>query len=151
MKHLYWLSSISFCVLTIAPAVSLQPLPSFAVSTIELESSERRNRIPMSASGSRLTAQLQSGWNVFPVDLTVDPLVTTAVLVRGNQNEGDVDFKNWLLPLDAVIETLALEVTVLDDGWQVRSQRETRCWGTILHRAEYAASQSQTPQRLSAR
>ena len=103
MKHLYWLASISFCVLAVAPVASSQ-------------------------SARSATSTIGSEWSVFPVDLTVDQHpVTAAVLVRGNQNEGqDIDFKNWLLPLDTVIETLSLEVTVLDDGvWQVRSPLQT--------------------------
>ena len=104
MKHLYWLASISFCVLAVAPVASSQSARPFGASTID------------------------SGWSVFPVDFTVEQHpVTAAVLVRGHKNKGqDIEFKNWLLPLDTVIETLSLEVTVLNDGdWQVRSPLQT--------------------------
>lgn len=63
---------------------------------------------------------------VFPVDIDVaQHPAKTAVSVRG-ENWQQADYENWLLPLDAVLEALALEVMLLDSGtWEVRSPDRT--------------------------
>ena len=49
--------------------------------------------------------------------------VKAGVLIRGNEDGSKaVDFQSWLLPYDAVIQALKLNVTTLPDGQlEVRS------------------------------
>ena len=63
-------------------------------------------------------------FSTFPVGLNVGKRnVKAGVLVRGNEDGSRaVDFQNWLLPYDAVIQALKLNVTTLPDGQlEVRS------------------------------
>ncbi|MBD2293468.1 carboxypeptidase regulatory-like domain-containing protein [Anabaena sphaerica FACHB-251] len=55
---------------------------------------------------------------VFPVGLNVGKrTVKSGFLVRGKEDGAEaVDFAHWLLPYDAVIEALKLNVTTLEDG-----------------------------------
>jgi hypothetical protein len=67
------------------------------------------------------TAQLakDSEFKVFPVGLNVgNRNVNPSVLVRGQEDGSEaVDFENWLLPYDAVIQGLKLNIiTTLPDG-----------------------------------
>lgn len=67
-------------------------------------------------------------FNVFPVGLNVGRRnVIQSVLVRGQEDGLEaVDFENWLIPYDAVIQALKLEVTPLSD-----SQIEVRSPGLV--------------------
>lgn len=58
------------------------------------------------------------GFKVFPVGVNVGGRsVIFSVLVRGLENGTEaVDFLNWLVPFDAVIEALKLKVTPLENG-----------------------------------
>jgi hypothetical protein len=72
------------------------------------------------------TAQLaqDSEFKVFPVGLNIgNRNVNSSVLVRGQEDGSQaIDFPNWLLPYDAVIQGLKLNVTTLPDGQlEVRS------------------------------
>jgi hypothetical protein len=63
-------------------------------------------------------------FTVFPVGLNVGGRNTIAsVLVRGKEDDSQaIDLKNWLIPYDAVVEALKLNVTSLPDGQlEVRS------------------------------
>ncbi|MBD2522162.1 carboxypeptidase regulatory-like domain-containing protein [Nostoc sp. FACHB-133] len=65
-----------------------------------------------------------SEFKVFPVGLNVgNRNVNSSVLVRGQEDGSQtIDFLNWLLPYDAVIQGLKLNVTTLSDGQlEVRS------------------------------
>jgi hypothetical protein len=76
------------------------------------------------------TAQLakDSEFKVFPVGLNVgNRNVNPSVLVRGQEDGSEaVDFGNWLLPYDAVIQGLKLNITTLPDG-----QLEVRSPGVV--------------------
>nr|WP_267871536.1 carboxypeptidase-like regulatory domain-containing protein [Nostoc sp. CHAB 5715] len=76
------------------------------------------------------TAQLakDSEFKVFPVGLNVgNRNVNPSVLVRGQEDGSQpIDFANWLLPYDAVIQGLKLNVTTLPDG-----QLEVRSPGVV--------------------
>ena len=63
---------------------------------------------------------------IFPINIDVaQRSVETAVLVRGKNNWLQADLDQWLLPLDAVLEALALEVFWVDGVWSVRSPDRT--------------------------
>ncbi|WP_353932659.1 carboxypeptidase-like regulatory domain-containing protein [Okeanomitos corallinicola TIOX110] len=55
---------------------------------------------------------------VFPVGLNIGKRpVKSSFLVKGKEDGTDaVDFANWLIPYDAIIEALKLKVTILEDG-----------------------------------
>ncbi len=62
--------------------------------------------------------------SIFPVGLNVGKRnVNPSILVRGQEDGTQaINFENWLLPYDAVIEGLKLKVTTLSDGQlEVRS------------------------------
>lgn len=78
------------------------------------------------------TAQLvnDSELKTFPVGLNVgNQNVNPSVLVRGKEDGSQaIDFANWLLPYDAVIQGLKLNVTTLPDGQlEVRSPGVVTC------------------------
>ncbi len=62
--------------------------------------------------------ELPAGFTVFPVGVNVGTRsVIFGVLVRGRENGTEaVDFANWLVPFDAVVEALKLKVTPLENG-----------------------------------
>ncbi|HEY9905221.1 MAG TPA: carboxypeptidase-like regulatory domain-containing protein [Candidatus Sericytochromatia bacterium] len=62
--------------------------------------------------------QEPGGFTVFPVGINVGTRsVIFGVLVRGLENGTEaVDFANWLVPFDAVVEALKLKVTPLENG-----------------------------------
>ncbi|MBC1220013.1 carboxypeptidase regulatory-like domain-containing protein [Nostoc sp. UCD121] len=65
-----------------------------------------------------------SEFKVFPVGLNVgNRNVNSSVLVRGQEDGSQaIDFSNWLLPYDAIVQGLKLNVTTLPDGQlEVRS------------------------------
>ncbi|MEM1395141.1 MAG: carboxypeptidase-like regulatory domain-containing protein [Cyanobacteria bacterium P01_H01_bin.150] len=65
-----------------------------------------------------------TNFTTFPVGFNVGKRnVKTSVLVRGNEDGSRaIDFQNWLLPYDAVIQALKLKVQTLPDGQlEVRS------------------------------
>ena len=65
-----------------------------------------------------------TNFTTFPVGFSIGKRnVKAGVLVRGNENGSRaVDFQNWLLPYDDVIQVLKLNVTTLPDGQlEVRS------------------------------
>jgi len=73
--------------------------------------------------------ELPSGqFSVFPVGLNVGQRnVNPSVLIRGKEDGLQaINFENWLLPYDAVIQTLKLNVTTLPDG-----QLEVRSPGVV--------------------
>ncbi len=57
-------------------------------------------------------------FTVFPVGVNVGGRpVIFSVLVRGQEDGSQaVEFENWLIPYDAVVQALKLEVTPLADG-----------------------------------
>ena len=59
-----------------------------------------------------------TGFTVFPVGLNVGQRsIIFGVLVRGLENGTEaVNFENWLIPFDAVVEALKLKVTPLENG-----------------------------------
>ncbi|RCJ28297.1 hypothetical protein A6S26_12255 [Nostoc sp. ATCC 43529] len=94
------------CQITIAPAKADTP----AISNLQTPTSTE-------------LAQ-NSEFKVFPVGLNVgNRNVNPSVLVRGQEDGSQaIDFANWLLPYDAVIQGLKLNVTTLPDGQlEVRS------------------------------
>ncbi|MGB3639741.1 MAG: hypothetical protein WBA39_19525 [Rivularia sp. (in: cyanobacteria)] len=65
-----------------------------------------------------------SNFTTFPIGLNIGKRnVKAGVLVRGNEDGSRaIDFQNWLLPYDAVIQALKLNVKTLPDGQlEVRS------------------------------
>ncbi|MGB3650571.1 MAG: carboxypeptidase-like regulatory domain-containing protein [Rivularia sp. (in: cyanobacteria)] len=63
-------------------------------------------------------------FTTFPVGLNIGKRnIKAGVLVRGNEDGSKaIDFQNWLIPYDAVIQVLKLNVTTLPDGQlEVRS------------------------------
>ncbi len=68
--------------------------------------------------------EVPDGFTVFPVGVNVGGRpVIFGVLVRGQEDGVQaIDFENWLVPYDAVIQALKLEATPLPDGQlEVRS------------------------------
>ncbi|HLP91457.1 MAG TPA: carboxypeptidase-like regulatory domain-containing protein [Nostocaceae cyanobacterium] len=67
-------------------------------------------------------------FTVFPVGLNVNKRnVNPGVLIRGKEDGSQaVDFNNWLVPYDAVIQALKINITTLPDG-----QLEARSPGLI--------------------
>ncbi|MEH2233743.1 MAG: carboxypeptidase-like regulatory domain-containing protein [Nostoc sp.] len=100
----------AICQITIAPAKADTP----AISNLQTPT----------------TAQLakDSEFKVFPVGLNVgNRNVNPSVLVRGQEDGSEaIDFVNWLLPYDAVIQGLKLNITTLPDG-----QLEVRSPGVV--------------------
>lgn len=108
MKPFYWLAtaSASFSLLMTIPCVA-----------ISAETNNRR--IPAQSSVERRKAPKL---NLVPVEFTIaGQTITSNVLVRGQENSWEaVDFENWLLPLETVIEALAFQVNTLDNGhWEL--------------------------------
>ena len=66
--------------------------------------------------------------NTFPVGLNAGKRnINPSVLVRGEENGRQaINFQNWLIPYDAVIQALKLNITTLNDG-----QLEVRSPGII--------------------
>ena len=65
-----------------------------------------------------------TNFTTFPVGFNIGKRnVKAGVLIRGNEDGSKaVDFQSWLLPYDAVIQALKLNVTTLPDGQlEVRS------------------------------
>ncbi len=78
---------------------------------------------PLNTSNASIDIDLDN-FTTFPVGLNVGKRnVKAGVLVRGNEDGSQaIDFQNWLLPYDAVIQALKLNVTTLPDGQlEVRS------------------------------
>ncbi len=78
---------------------------------------------PLNTSDTSINIDLAK-FSTFPVGLNVGKRnVKAGVLVRGNEDGSQaIDFQNWLLPYDAVIQALKLNVTTLPDGQlEVRS------------------------------
>jgi len=63
-------------------------------------------------------SEVPAGFTVFPVGVNVgERLVNFGVLVRGRENGSEaVNFADWLVPFDAVVEALKLKVTALENG-----------------------------------
>ncbi len=77
----------------------------------------------LNTSNASINIDLDS-FTTFPVGLNVGKRnVKAGVLVRGNEDGSQaIDFQSWLLPYDAVIQALKLNVTTLPDGQlEVRS------------------------------
>ena len=66
--------------------------------------------------------------SVFPVGINVGMRnIKSSVLIRGQEDgERAVNFRNWLIPYDAVVDTLKLNITTLPDG-----QLEARSPGVV--------------------
>ena len=65
-----------------------------------------------------------SNFILFPIGLGADGRISiTSLLVRGKEDgTSAIAFEQWLVPLDAVMRTLNIEVTSLDNGqWELRS------------------------------
>ncbi|MGB7375135.1 MAG: hypothetical protein WA959_00965, partial [Rivularia sp. (in: cyanobacteria)] len=78
---------------------------------------------PLNTSDASINIDLDN-FTTFPVGLNIGKRnIKAGVLVRGNEDGSRaVDFQNWLLPYDAVIQALKLNVTTLPDGQlEVRS------------------------------
>ncbi len=80
-------------------------------------------------NSQELLPEVPTEFKVFPVGLNVgDRTVIFSVLVRGLENGTEaVDFPNWLVPFDAVVEALKLKVTPLENG-----QLELRSASSII-------------------
>lgn len=93
-------------VLTTRGSVALSQLDGNVVEPINSEQSP--SKMP----------QLPARFTVFPVGVNVGTRsVIFGVLVRGLENGTEaVDFANWLVPFDAVVEALKLKVTPLENG-----------------------------------
>ncbi|WP_425525992.1 carboxypeptidase-like regulatory domain-containing protein [Halotia branconii] len=82
---------------------------------------------PAAANTAEITTPLtdeSKSFGVFPVGLNVGKRnVNPSILIRGQENGSQaINFANWLLPYDAVISALKLNVTTLPDGQlEVRS------------------------------
>ncbi|HLO87400.1 MAG TPA: carboxypeptidase-like regulatory domain-containing protein [Nostocaceae cyanobacterium] len=85
------------------------------------------NQNTTNLSNSQLSEQMGE-FTVFPVGLTVNKRsVNSGVLIRGKEDGSQaVNFTNWLIPYDAVIQALKLNITTLPDG-----QLEARSPGVV--------------------
>ncbi|MEM9925577.1 MAG: carboxypeptidase-like regulatory domain-containing protein [Cyanobacteria bacterium P01_D01_bin.50] len=76
-------------------------------------------------NSEELNSEIASAnFNTFPVGLNIGKRsIRASILVRGKEDgERAIDFQNWLLPYDAVIQALKLNVSTLPDGQlEVRS------------------------------
>ena len=63
-------------------------------------------------------SEVPAGFTVFPVGVNVgERSVNFGVLVRGRENGSEaVNFADWLVPFDVVVEALKLKVTALENG-----------------------------------
>jgi hypothetical protein len=75
------------------------------------------NPVPPNPKTTQATEKILE-FVVFPVGLNVGKrTINPSFLVRGKEDGSEaVDFNNWLLPYDAVIQALKLKVTTLPDG-----------------------------------
>ncbi|WP_414623112.1 carboxypeptidase-like regulatory domain-containing protein [Calothrix sp. CCY 0018] len=84
---------------------------------------ENKTEKPLNSPNTSINIA-SANFSTFPVGLNIGKRnVKAGVLVRGNEDGAEaVDFQNWLLPYDAVISALNLNVTTLPDGQlEVRS------------------------------
>ncbi|GJD21096.1 hypothetical protein RIVM261_060520 [Rivularia sp. IAM M-261] len=105
MKSLFYLLGFSFCLIFAAPVKANSPVTQ----------AEAKN-------------QTSANFIVFPVGLNAGKVnINESVLVRGYEDgKQAIDFQNWLLPYDAVIQALKLNVITLPDG-----QLEVRSSGLV--------------------
>jgi hypothetical protein len=112
---------------TATPTTSNQPINNQPVQNSpapEKESnSKESNNSPASAASPR--SQISAETSVFPVGLNIkDFNVIKSIFVRGKEDgEKAINFENWLIPYDAVITALKLNIKPIDDNiLEVRSR-----------------------------
>lgn len=104
-KWLGFIGAIASCLLGIAPD-ALSQKHNNLIGQINFQKS------------TPALPQLPARFTVFPVGIIVSGrAVISSVLVRGRENGTEaVDFANWLVPFDAVVEALKLKVKPSDNG-----------------------------------
>ncbi len=85
-------------------------------------------KLKSSTSTNLTLSSTPTDFSVFPVGISVGKRnILRSVLIRGKENGSDaVNFQNWLIPFDSVIEALKLDVRSLPDG-----QLEMRSPGVV--------------------
>jgi hypothetical protein len=76
------------------------------------------------SSESQTSGAVTAGFTLLPVGLGVDGrIAVTSTLVRGLEDGSQaIDFEAWLVPFDAAMQALNIQVTPLEGGlWELRS------------------------------
>ncbi|MGB7444156.1 MAG: carboxypeptidase-like regulatory domain-containing protein [Coleofasciculaceae cyanobacterium] len=122
----YWLACVIGSLLVVVPAQAQPEADNLLDPLIPSEQEEVQNVNPPAEEDKDKseTSSYLEGFGVFPVGLNIDERnVNPGVLVRGKEDGMQaIDFSNWLVPYEAVIQVLKLDVTPLQDGQiEVRS------------------------------
>jgi hypothetical protein len=113
----------------VAPVESTSSQPSAASSAAQLAPTELTPKAETTSTLTEVSTTTRKDFTVFPVGINVGKRnVTESVLVRGAEDGSQaIDFDNWLVPFDEVIQALKIKVTPLESG-----QLELRSAGFII-------------------
>lgn len=90
----------------------IEPTPS---STAKAETDSSSAVLPTTITQ---VAQVSKDFTIFPVGLEIGQrTVSNGILVRGQENADQaIDLENWLLPYDAIVQSLRLKTNLLPNG-----------------------------------
>lgn len=106
-------------------SISEASLSKFSDSALQIS---QQQQIKATSTSPSIKAPISQEFQVFPVGLNIDQRSTIkSLLIRGKEDGIQaVDFEEWLIPYEAVIKALQLNVTALSDG-----QLEVRAPGLV--------------------